>query len=368
LTTIYNKAAKAQNISSGADRFYGVNRANITLYVPAGSKQTYLNAGWTGFKEIREDGNTAVTPETNAELPTLASQPTDSTVKLGEAARLSVSANVSKGKLSYQWYETSSQSNGTTNLIAGATSASYQPNTSAAGTKYYFAIVTNTDTSATGQKIAQVKTRIAAVTVKENAVTNAQAPTITSQPNDLTIKQNENAQLTVTASVSKGQLSYQWYESANNNNANGTAIKGAVNASYQPNTSAAGTKYYYVIVTNTDASATGSKSAQTVSRAVMIITNSNNSNNTEDTWLPNRPYTGGQTVIYNGLKYRAKWWTTARPDTGDTWELLSANGSTEYIPGKVYVQGDEAAYKGQTWRAKWWTRSAPGSDNSWELK
>ena len=58
LTEITNNAATPQPIlASGAagDQFFGVNRANITLRVPEGTKQAYINAGWTGFKEIIDD-------------------------------------------------------------------------------------------------------------------------------------------------------------------------------------------------------------------------------------------------------------------------------------------------------------------------
>ena len=58
LAEIINYARTPQAIlaaNSAGDQFFGVNRANITLRVPEGTRQAYINAGWTGFKEIIDD-------------------------------------------------------------------------------------------------------------------------------------------------------------------------------------------------------------------------------------------------------------------------------------------------------------------------
>ena len=56
LTAITNNAFTPQPIN--ATTFAGVNRANITLYVPAGAAADYLAAGWSGFKQIVESAST----------------------------------------------------------------------------------------------------------------------------------------------------------------------------------------------------------------------------------------------------------------------------------------------------------------------
>ena len=55
LESITNYAIIPQNIN-GNDRFYGVDRSNVDLFVPAGTAAAYLAAGWTGFREIIEMG------------------------------------------------------------------------------------------------------------------------------------------------------------------------------------------------------------------------------------------------------------------------------------------------------------------------
>ncbi|MDR3225269.1 MAG: InlB B-repeat-containing protein, partial [Clostridiales Family XIII bacterium] len=53
LTSIKNQATTPQPLISNV--FSGVDRSKITLYVPIGKTAAYLNAGWTGFKQIIEE-------------------------------------------------------------------------------------------------------------------------------------------------------------------------------------------------------------------------------------------------------------------------------------------------------------------------
>ena len=87
----------------------------------------------------------------------------------------------------------------------------------------------------------------------------AAAPTITTQPQstiDYITTENANA-LTVAASVSDdGTLSYQWYSNTTNSTTGGTKLEGKTSTSYTPDISAAGTTYYYCVVTNSKGTAT----------------------------------------------------------------------------------------------------------------
>jgi glucuronoarabinoxylan endo-1,4-beta-xylanase len=69
--------------------------------------------------------------------------------------------------------------------------------------------------------------------------------------------------LSVKAEVTgNGTLSYQWYKVSSFANKGGTPIEGATAATYQPADTAAGTYYYYVVITNT---VTDKESAERVS-------------------------------------------------------------------------------------------------------
>jgi hypothetical protein len=105
-----------------------------------------------------------------------------------------------------------------------------------------------------------------------NAIVNAAAPSISGQPAaNTTYTQNTAATaLTVTANASDGgTLSYQWYKNTNNSTTGGSAV-GTNSASYTPSTATVGTAYYYVVVTNTNNSVNGTKTATRTSTVATV--------------------------------------------------------------------------------------------------
>ncbi|KIE44458.1 carbohydrate binding domain protein [Clostridium argentinense CDC 2741] len=86
-------------------------------------------------------------------------------------------------------------------------------------------------------------------------------------------------------------------------------------------------------------------------------------------YIEGKIYIEGDVVSYQGKRYQAKWWTKSIPGSDDSWEALDKdeNGSMDYVEGKAYVEGDIVLYQGKMYQAKWWTKSTPGSDNSWQL-
>jgi gliding motility-associated-like protein len=81
-------------------------------------------------------------------------------------------------------------------------------------------------------------------------------PVIDSQPlSSQTLCQNSiPTNLEVNASVGTGSLSYQWYVNPANSTTGGSAISGETNSTYTPPTSAIGTLYYYVVISQVTAS------------------------------------------------------------------------------------------------------------------
>lgn len=105
--------------------------------------------------------------------------------------------------------------------------------------------------------------------------------------------------------------------------------------------------------------------------ATAIITVVKESTPSNDTYDANKVYLAGDTVIYNGKTYTAKWWTKGEaPDKSSAWELVvtpNADGSTNYSANKAYNGGTIVKYNGKNYKAAWWTNSLPGSDSSWIL-
>ncbi len=82
---------------------------------------------------------------------------------------------------------------------------------------------------------------------------SAIAPTITTQPTDLTITYGQSGSITVAATADADHtLSYQWYRNESKDNTRGIAIDGATAAVYKiPSDTPIGTYYYYCVVTAT---------------------------------------------------------------------------------------------------------------------
>ncbi len=115
-------------------------------------------------------------------------------------------------------------------------------------------------------------TLIATYTFAETEATaDAETPNITGQPQNVTVSEGGQADLSVTATVSKGTLSYQWYKNAADDTASGTLITGANAESYSAPTDTIGTLYYYCAVTNTDPDATGAQKAEVKTQTCKVI-------------------------------------------------------------------------------------------------
>src|SRR5437660_696160 len=200
----------------------------------------FVNAGCTG--------KVAATNNPPPVMPSIATQPTNQTVTIGQTATFMVVA-AGTAPLSYQWQE-----NGT--AISGATSASY---TTAA-----------TSSSDNGAKF-QVVVSNSAGSVTSNAVTlmvnaAAAAPSITTQPVNQTVTVGQTATFTVVA-TGTAPLSYQWQK-------NGTAISGATSASYTTaaTTSSDNGAQFVVVVSNTAGSVTSNAPTLTSAAAAPSIT------------------------------------------------------------------------------------------------
>ncbi|MDO7908642.1 S-layer homology domain-containing protein [Paenibacillus sp. JX-17] len=281
-TLSYQWYSSTTNSTSGGTLILGATASSYAPPTGAASTTYYYvvvtntNSSATGEQSDSTTSRVAkvvVNALTNAEAPSISIQPADKTVNIGDAATLEVAASVTDGgTLSYQWYSTTTNSTSGGTLIPGGTGASYTAPTGTAGTTYYYVVVTNTNSSATGEQSASTTSRVAKVVV--NALTNAEAPGITTQPADKTVNMGGSATLNVAANVTDGgTLSYQWYSNSMNSTSGGTLIPGATNASYTAPTGTAGTTYYYVVVTNTNSSATGEQSASTTSRVAKVVAN-----------------------------------------------------------------------------------------------
>jgi hypothetical protein len=179
--------------------------------------------------------------------PSVATEPTDQTVTVGQIATFSVVA-AGSAPLNYQWNK-----NGT--AITGATSASY---TTAATTAsddgaQFTALISN--------KVGRVTSNPVSLHVRVRVV-----PSITTQPASQTVTAGQTATFTVVASGT-APLSYQWLK-------NGANVAGAISSSYTTplTTTADNGSTFDVVVTNTAGTANSNAATLTVNAASVAPT------------------------------------------------------------------------------------------------
>jgi quinol monooxygenase YgiN len=221
---------------------------------------------------IRVDYSGAFAPGiilVNAQIPEITVQPQDATVNKDDEATLTVTASVEDGgTLSYQWYQNDENSYEGGSPVEDANAPSYSPSTASVGISYYYVVVTNTNEVVYGETTAADTSAVATVTVIP--LVDAQTPEITAQPQDATVYKDDEATLTVTASVEDGgTLSYQWYQNSTNSNEDGSPV-GTDAPSYSPSTASVGISYYYVVVTNTNEDVNGETTASVTSNPATV--------------------------------------------------------------------------------------------------
>jgi len=221
-----------------------------------------------------------------AATPVISVQPVNTAwdVSADNVKTLTVTASVTDGGvISYQWYKSASNSAAGGTAISEQTSATITLNKTGYGTNgdyYFYVVVMNTNNNVAGAKTAVTTSAVATVTVTGGAAPPASAvtPFISVQPAANTawnVTADNVKTLTVAASVTDGGvISYQWYKSASNSAAGGTAISGQTNATLslaKADYSTNGDYYFYVVVTNTNNNAVTTKTVS-VSSAVATVT------------------------------------------------------------------------------------------------
>ncbi|MCE2594642.1 hypothetical protein K6Y31_07420 [Motilimonas cestriensis] len=84
-------------------------------------------------------------------------------------------------------------------------------------------------------------------------------------------------------------------------------------------------------------------------------------------WDANKIYNTGDSVMVNGVKYTAKWWTKGeKPGTSAVWAEFDDGSTQEWRADKVYTGGKLVTLNGVTYKAKWWTKgNNPADGGPW---
>ncbi|OMP29954.1 PKD domain-containing protein [Mangrovimonas sp. DI 80] len=190
-----------------------------------------------GCSEIISD--TALIEVTNSSAIDAQPLSTQSICVGGQSEELAVNVVGGTGTISYQWYNSITNSSTGGTLIAGANSANYTPPTFVnTGTFYYYVEI-----SASGSGCSALTSEVAEIVVVDD-------PVIIQQPLVFqSLCQNvEPEDLEVAISDGLGNVSYQWYVNTVNDNSGGTLIAGANMTTYTPSADTVGTFYYYCVI------------------------------------------------------------------------------------------------------------------------
>jgi hypothetical protein len=276
----------ANNLPAGVKASWASNQITISGTPTEIGTFNYSISLTGGCGNVNATGTITVNSST-----AITSQSTDGQTQCINGTFTAISVTSSEiGTPLFQWYSNTVAENTGGSLISGATSASYTPLATDAGTLYYYCVVTGTCGKATSA-------------VSGPFVTNDETA-ITSQSTDSQI-QCINATFTaisVTASGTGTPL-FQWYSNTVAENIGGSSISGATNASYTPLAATAGTLYYYCVVAGTCGTATSTVSGAFVVNpnlpvSVSIVSSSNPVCQGSNVTFTAIPTNGGSSPFY----------------------------------------------------------------------
>ncbi|WEG73576.1 lytic polysaccharide monooxygenase [Vagococcus intermedius] len=149
----------------------------------------------------------------------------------------------------------------------------------------------------------------------------------------------------------------------------GKKIKSVTGTSHKDAGLKADTTYSYTVTAFDKAGNESAKSNKLTLKTKTAETTPPEEGN-KTTWDESKVYDLGDTVVYKGVEYKAKWWTQGDvPSDSQAWELVDTSEVVEWNSSKAYSGGAKVMYEGVHYQAKWWTQGDTPSANStvWEV-
>ncbi len=266
----------------------------------------------------------------------------------------SASRDPENGALSYQWSQVSGPSLSISN--ADMANALVQLSEAASDVVYVFSLrvadpegLSSTDT----------------VTLTHKAETANQAPVVT-VPASVTVEAGQSVSINATATDADGDsLTYAWTVPS------GVAASGQNSATLVVTAPAVTQSTQYSLSVLVSDGALDASAALTLSVTPKATggqcdaTDPNAAN--YPAWNATSIYNTGDTVSYNQLVWKAKYWTQDNTPsrTADQWQLLS-QVELGWDAGVAYNGGATTSYNGRQWQAKYWTKGdVPGVAAVW---
>ena len=291
-------------------------------YNPDTGEIDISHGDYTG--SVDEEGNVEVKDPVVKEKPSIeiTTEPSDVSIIEKGTATFSVSA-ITKGDVTYQWYQNDVESDTTGTAIDGANSERYTTEMLNADSRniYFYCEITAT---LNGEAVTK-KTRIAKVNIFGKVEIAGDENT------EKIVLEGDNASFEITAS-GEGDLSYQWYKNSENSSSGGTAIPNAVNPTYtiEDVTGDDDNTYYYCVVTQKKDGASASVSSNPIKLTVL-----------ENLKITGEP-SNAETIVGNEVTFEVKaegagelryeWYRNTTNSTEGGTPIPGANSSTYTIP------------------------------------
>jgi hypothetical protein len=169
----YQWYSNTSHSNSGGTQIGGATSADYQLSTEnAGTFYYYVvvtntNNNVNGNPTASVPSDIVIVTANPVQTPNITAHPQSATYNVGDPVTpLSVTASVRDGgTLSYQWFSNTANSEIGAIEISGANEESYTPSTATDGTTYYFVRVINTNTNASGKRIAVRNSAIAKIKV-----------------------------------------------------------------------------------------------------------------------------------------------------------------------------------------------------------
>ncbi len=283
--------ATAANVKIGGTAVSSITSNTGTVLVAV------VGSGTTGTVSVTTAGGTATSTDTftvNA-LPTVSVQPASAAQTLclnGTPTDLSVTAAAGSGTIStYQWYSNSTATT-TGGTAVGTSSATYTPDTTITGTKYYYVTITNSNGCSVKSSVSGAVNVLLGV------------PVISTAPANTTVATSGNTTLTTVATNTP--TSYTWEVSANSGSTWTTVSNGGVYTTAATATlTITGAPFtmngyqYRVTATN----ACGNSTVSAVATLTVAYCTSYTASGTPSAYITNFTTTGGLTNLNNNSTY-----------------------------------------------------------------
>ncbi|MGO2421309.1 MAG: lytic polysaccharide monooxygenase [Vibrio casei] len=104
--------------------------------------------------------------------------------------------------------------------------------------------------------------------------------------------------------------------------------------------------------------------------SITIAITATSDNTAETTWKSDVAYNLGDTVVFSGIAYTAKWWTKGdEPGVSSAWEGSQASTNTEWKDNTIYTSGDIVLFQESSYKAQWWNQGEqPDSSAAWVIQ